>query len=546
MKIRYKHLSLLLVLIIVTLCFSFVGCNEEQVTNDEILSKNTNVGVGKFLNFASKTNESGLCDFTWNFANDSIIDSTTIVVSSSLGEEIHTLEQANILDKYRWNFFLEKNIVYYFTFTSYLKNDDINLNPIIGATVNCSRISLSYSNAPSFAKVEIETENSIWPTCEYVAPPDGYWGAGITNATYVQSKVSIFDKNHNLVYSSYNSNDDYQGAKIKIRGNTSAYSEKQPLKIKIATKTDLLSGLLDGRNDKNYKSKDWVLLSQGQDIKQIFGCTVSETVEINYVPEYEYVYLIVNGDFRGLYILTESVSKGNGEGNEQSRVPISKSGFIIEQDAYWWNEDLYFETPLTKNHPAKYTFKYPDADDINSDSAEYKYIKDYISNFENALRIGQGYLNYIDMESFAKWILVHNYLATYDAGGSNIYFYKYDNTDNSRLCMGPVWDFDSIFDCGIESNAAIFNSSYLFITLSKNATFKEVYKNLFKKTKESIITNLKEKLNDYIINKNDFDMLIQYDNLRWNRLFESLSSQTQINLSWMYQHIEWLEKNLII
>lgn len=112
--------------------------------------------------------------------------------------------------------------------------------------------------------------------------------------------------------------------------------------------------------------------------------------------------------------------------------------------------------------------------------------------------------------------------------------------------MGPVWDFDSIFDCGIESNAAIFNSSYLFITLSKNATFKEVYKNLFKKTKESIITNLKEKLNDYIINKNDFDMLIQYDNLRWNRLFESLSSQTQINLSWMYQHIEWLEKNLII
>lgn len=79
MKIRYKHLSLLLVLIIVTLCFSFVGCNEEQVTNDEILSKNTNVGVGKFLNFASKTNESGLCDFTWNFADDSIIDSTTIL-----------------------------------------------------------------------------------------------------------------------------------------------------------------------------------------------------------------------------------------------------------------------------------------------------------------------------------------------------------------------------------------------------------------------------------------------------------------------------------
>lgn len=537
MKNRYKYVSLLLVFVIVAFCISLVGCKENQ-------SKNTNVGAGKFLNFASKTDDFGSCDFYWNYADDSIIDSTKITVSSSLGEEIHTFKHANTLDNYHWNIVLEKDIVYYFTFTSYLKNIDTNQNPIIGATVNCSRINLSHSDNPQFPRVEIDTENSIWPTCEYVAAPRGYWGAGITNAKYVQSKVSIFDRDNNLVYSSYNTDEDYQGAKVKVRGNTSAYYEKQPLKIKVATKIDLLSGLLDGRDDKNYKSKDWVLLSQGQDIKQILGCTIAETVGVNYVPKYEYVYLIVNGDFRGVYILTESVSKGSGEGNEQSRVPISESGFIIEQDAYWWNEDLYFETPLTKKHPAKYTFKYPDPDDINSNSAQYKYIKDYVSSFENAMKDGKDYLSYIDIESFAKWILVHNYLATYDAGGSNIYFYKYDETNNSKLCMGPVWDFDSIFGCGIESNAAIFNSSYLFITLSNNTTFKEVYNKLFENTKKSIITNLESKLNNYMIYQNDFDMLIQYDNLRWNRSFEKLSSQIQSNLSWMYQHVEWLETNL--
>ena len=47
----------------------------------------------------------------------------------------------------------------------------------------------------------------------------------------------------------------------------------------------------------------------------------------------------------------------------------------------------------------------------------------------------------IDVNSFAKWLLLHDIIGTYDSGGSNMYLSLYDSL--SKVRMVSPWDFDS-------------------------------------------------------------------------------------------------------
>ena len=63
----------------------------------------------------------------------------------------------------------------------------------------------------------------------------------------------------------------------------------------------------------------------------------------------------------------------------------------------------------------KYTFKYPDPDEITAD--QYSYVQESISSVEKSLYNGT-YDNFMDVESFARWLLAHDILGSHDAAGS--------------------------------------------------------------------------------------------------------------------------------
>lgn len=146
------------------------------------------------------------------------------------------------------------------------------------------------------------------------------------------------------------------------------------------------------------------------------------------------------------------------------------------------------------------------------------------------------------MDTFAKWILAQDYLAPLDAGGTNIYFYKYDSTDSSKLCMGPIWDFDSNFGCGVESVANIHKESKMFSFLFNNDFFCQNYKNLFVQTKDCVTQNIIKRTSKYL--ETDYDTLVDRDNLRWNKSFKHLQEQQNYAIDWMTQHIAWLENQI--
>lgn len=147
---------------------------------------------------------------------------------------------------------------------------------------------------------------------------------------------------------------------------------------------------------------------------------------LQWTPQGEYVNVIVNREYFGFYFLSESVER-----NDKCRINVDKkTGFIFEFDTYWWNEKLYVQSPILTTKSQNYTFKYPDSDDITDEQLEY--FTQMIYQVENSLLNGT-YPEYLDVESFAAWMLAHDLLGNWDSGGSNMYLTKYDNTFQSKV-----------------------------------------------------------------------------------------------------------------
>ncbi len=478
--------------------------------------------IEAITNFASCTDEAGNVSFSWD--EKVLVDYVNVSINK-VGIAEETVEK--VLGT-SWKYCdMTADVRYTFKFTPFV-------NGKAAKTLECSRFFNQSAKEIDFARVEITTEGFVWPTCDYITHPNGAIGEGITNANYVQSKVNIFDNAGSLVFDSETIGADFTGSKVKVRGNTSAYSAKKPYKIKLNKKVDLLSSLISGRDDgKDYRDKNWILLAQGESIKTLVGWGVSEALNMDWTPAYAYVSLYVNGDYCGLYILCESVKEGNGVGEEQSRLQIDEDGFIIEADAYWWNEDLYFSSTINK-----FTFKYPDTDDINETSPEFNYIKQYVIDLENALKNGgTDYQNYIDEDTFAKWLLGHDLLGTVDGAGSNIYMTKKDSSA-SKLRMSMLWDFDSIGHCS--SYSTVRNGDWFYFPLLlKQENFAQAYNQTLNEVKGHLVETVAARI-DSAFDANAYGQLLNLEHHRWG-LNHNLDAEKDFMLSYIEQRTEWLK-----
>ena len=77
------------------------------------------------------------------------------------------------------------------------------------------------------------------------------------------------------------------------------------------------------------KDKSFVLLANYTDrslMNTAIGFKIGSLLDNGWVPNSEFVEVVVNGEFLGNYQLTEDVKSG------KSRVDIADSGFLIEFD----------------------------------------------------------------------------------------------------------------------------------------------------------------------------------------------------------------------
>lgn len=373
----------------------------------------------------------------------------------------------------------------------------------------------------------VETVNGELPTYRSVSSPPGMNGTGITDATKVPGRVRIELKDGTILFDSGEYEAKTSGMTIKVRGNTSAHEPKKPFKIKLQKKADML---VRG-DDAKYADKNWILVKD-ESLKYKFGFKVNELMGLQWTPQYRYVNLVFNGEYRGVYMLLESVER-----NTKCRLDVDKSGYIFELDAYWWNEDKYFSSSLSPQ--MNYTYKYPDPDDLTEEQNDY--IQHVVDVAEASLTEGT-YPDYLDIESFAQWVLGHDILGNAEPAGSNIFFTKYDNTDESKIRMANLWDFDKVM-LATGWDHAHNNYYWSMLFKSPNKAFGRCYKKLWNELKTTVFDDLDLYLDEFANSEEAaaFDKSIELDNQRWNRSIGSTEQSISTIKSWLEKREPWLE-----
>ena len=385
---------------------------------------------------------------------------------------------------------------------------------------------------PGLPMVKVMTVDKEAPTCEFVSAPEGCMGQSIRNATKVGGRMTI-TQNGQTLYDSGDYVEELSGMTIRIRGNSSAWKDKRAYKIKLQQAADLL----ERGDDQTFADKEWLLINdETRQLNTMVGLKVNELLNLQWTPRFRFVNLTLNGDFQGLYLLIESVKR------KTSRLNVSKSGYIVEFDPYWWNEDVWFETLMTASKDAKFTFKYPDTKDILPERIDS--IRNYINAFDDGLVNKNQFAEYIDSTSFAAWMLAQDILGNYDAHGSNIFMTKYDDTNDSKLMMGCLWDFDAIMLTPDEWS----NSRHLpyFARLISNGTDRSVanaYYQLWEEVKDTLFIAIKDYLEAFVASEEGqfFDEAIATDNKRWGRRFPTLRQLANDAEAWFDSRKLWLE-----
>ena len=401
-------------------------------------------------------------------------------------------------------------------------------------------ISLDEVRKAGLYVVEIETINNEEPEGLIITKP-GTEGENMTYKNKVPCRI-VISLDENILYDSGPYLKNTSGAIIRITGNTSAYFSdplNMPYRIKLETASDLLCR---GNNDV-YKDKNWRLLKDAVTLNTIVGLKLSRIMGLEWTAAYVPCNVIINGDYRGCYLLMESMKR-----NEKCRINCDKKkGYIIEKDPYWWKENLSFSsTWYHDDNVYRWTWKYPDEEDVTEENELY--INNYIVSMEESLQQG-NYEDYIDISSFTKWILSHDILGTRDSWGSNMYIKKFDESNQSRLELPCLWDFDSSYEItpGTFSKLHIESNEYFYALMnSSNPSFRNAYVKLWKEKKEEITNTLTAFLNEFKDTEEAkaIDISRKLYNNRWGYYYGTVKSDVQHTLKWINSHFPLLDQQI--
>ena len=372
---------------------------------------------------------------------------------------------------------------------------------------------------------------------------------------------------------------------IETRGNSTQGFEKKTYSVELRDQNNNdLSVNLFGMGGE----EDWILHAMVIDKSQLripMSFYFFQQMG-HYASEWKYVELILNGEYRGLYILVEKIKR------DDDRVDIAKldsddlagdsltGGYILRID---WTYDIDMEEDGFESAyesqagiPMYFQWYYPRADRIEEEQAQY--IQEWINTFENALfssdytnNEGKRYDEYIDLNSFADFLLINELSKNSDGYKLSSYLHKQRDSDGGKLAAGPIWDFDQTYGVSrVCSNDDHTGWTYLqnqnecedlesmpmwWQRLMSDDQFKNHVKCRWETLREGVFH--KDSINTWIDTQVDFiaeaidrnftvwDYFI--GNSIWIEPFpipQTYGEEVDVLKSWMSDRIDWMDSNM--
>lgn len=221
---------------------------------------------------------------------------------------------------------------------------------------------------------------------------------------------------------------------VNGRGNTSWDCPKKSYSLELTAPQNLLD--MGG-------AKKWILLASWYDSTKICNKMVYDFARETgaaFTPECQWTDLYLNGEYAGLYLLTQR----NELGKQRIDVDADRS-FLLSLSVDW---------QLDKSRP------YIKSDRelllrIHQRGVSIDEIWNIWQSVENAIYAsdgidpvtGKSWLELIDLDSWAQQFLLDEVFVDFDAFALSQFFYY--EPDSGKLFGGPIWDSDNILDrCG--------------------------------------------------------------------------------------------------
>ena len=269
---------------------------------------------------------------------------------------------------------------------------------------------------------------------------------------------------------------------LKARGNsTFTYAEKKSYQIKLETASNLLQ---TGENVKT-----WVLLANYFDATLMHDKLFKDmaaSLQMPYTASCNWVNLYYDGEYRGVYLLSEkntvkstgvnitdmedAYKEQNPSYGTDMQTASSKNAYGM---TYFYTTGLTEPGDITGGYLLELNHDRPDevsgfitrqGKGMNVKSPEWcgeeamRYISEYYQAFEDAVYAtdksgnytgvnaeGKHYYDYVDRDSLVKIFLMQELALNPDGFISSLYFYK---DAGKKMYAGPIWDQDMTLGTG--------------------------------------------------------------------------------------------------
>lgn len=240
---------------------------------------------------------------------------------------------------------------------------------------------------------------------------------------------------------------------FRVRGHSSRLFEKSPYLMKFVDENGL---------DRNIEvmgmpaHNEWALNGPYLDkslVRNYMWYNIAGEIMDDYVPQVRYCELFLNGEYRGLYLMTETVTAGDGcRLNLKTASGSNKfTGYLLRIDRPEESElesvrDIYSLTERLNITGGDIAIRYPGRDSLTPEIK--KEIELDFSAFEKALlsydhnNKKYGFSAWADTDNFVDYYLINEFTGNVDMGSYSTYIYRQPG-DKLRLC---VWDFNNSCD----------------------------------------------------------------------------------------------------
>ncbi len=354
-------------------------------------------------------------------------------------------------------------------------------------------------------------------------------------------------------------------AEIRVRGHSSRHFAKSSYQLDFV---DEQGTAAPAEVMGMAAHSEWVLYGPCLDkslVRNYMWYNISGEI-MEWAPNVRYCELILNGEYQGLYLMTETITDGeNGRLNLSTTARnTTATGYLLRSDRTTEEDlggvrDIFSYLERTQPLITDVRIRYPKRSDL-TEALRRDIELDYAA-FEKALYSydydtdNYGYWHFIDVDNFVDYYLINEFTVNVDMGYYSHYLYK-DLEGKYKLA---VWDFNNTCDNYIEDRfppeTLEMASRPLYYMLTKHEGFAQQVLARYDALRQTVLSE--EYLMTYIDDTLAFlGPAVERNNRRWQELMTQWAplEPAERNLysheeaveqlkTWLCERGRWLDEN---